>query len=104
MACFNAYSGYYIHGRSAHGVADTNLKVLNENLKKEQADVAPKRGLEGGDYQGFEMIMSQHFRDTFNKIYNLISNIQRRRLPALRLGTSAALIKVALVETRLRLQ
>lgn len=27
--------GYYIHGRSVHGHADTNMEEMNNNLKRE---------------------------------------------------------------------
>ena len=31
--------GYYIHGKSVHGHADTNMRQLNANFKKEQVSV-----------------------------------------------------------------
>ena len=31
--------GYYIHGKSVHGNADTDMRRLNANLKKEQVCV-----------------------------------------------------------------
>jgi meckelin len=70
--------GYYIHGRSAHGVADTGLKRLNENLRREESDIVPGRGLDD-EGQGFELILSQKFRDTFNKIYSLVIDTPRRK-------------------------
>ena len=32
----NSVFGYYIHGRSPHGRADTGMKEMHENLKREQ--------------------------------------------------------------------
>ena len=32
----NAQFGYYIHGRSVHGRADTGMKEMHENLKREE--------------------------------------------------------------------
>ena len=30
--------GYYIHGRSVHGHADTNMREMNYNLHKEEVN------------------------------------------------------------------
>lgn len=70
--------GYYVHGKSSHGQSDTGLNRLNDNLQREESDVVPRRGLEGTDQQGFEIIISQNFRDTFNKIYSLVAMVQPR--------------------------
>ena len=31
--------GYYIHGRSVHGHADTNMEEMNMNLKREAVGI-----------------------------------------------------------------
>lgn len=36
--------GYYIHGRSVHGHADTNMREMNANLLKEQVRVEEEEG------------------------------------------------------------
>ena len=32
----NSQFGYYIHGRSVHGRADTDMKEMHENLRREE--------------------------------------------------------------------
>ncbi len=41
----NAQYGYYIHGRSPNGVADTNIKQMKISLQKEENDLVAGRGL-----------------------------------------------------------
>ena len=38
--------GYYIHGRSPHGFADTSMYQMIQSLSREQFNLVAKRGLE----------------------------------------------------------
>lgn len=38
----NARFGYYIHGRSVHGRADTDMREMHENLKREEVGLFAK--------------------------------------------------------------
>ncbi len=44
----NGNFGYYIHGRSAHGFADTDMATLLEQLQREADDFSAHRGLTPG--------------------------------------------------------
>ena len=37
MVLANRHFGYYIHGRSVHGRADTDMMDMNQMLKREEA-------------------------------------------------------------------
>ncbi|XP_059473104.1 meckelin [Neocloeon triangulifer] len=55
--------GYYLHGRSAHGSADTDMQTLGEQLKREQEDLCAHRGLVPGcEQQTFEMAVPPKMR------------------------------------------
>ncbi|KAI8826206.1 Meckelin [Fimicolochytrium jonesii] len=64
--------GYYIHGKSVHQCADTSVAELNGFLRKEQADLVPRRGLQGSDQQCFEVLAQKEFRAAFNKVYRAV--------------------------------
>ncbi|KAJ1556199.1 Meckelin, partial [Cladochytrium tenue] len=66
--------GYYIHGRSVHTTADTDIGSLNENLQREGNDLVPARGLQDTDQQSFEVFVTQSFKSAYDKIYSLIHN------------------------------
>ncbi|KAJ3057841.1 Meckelin, partial [Quaeritorhiza haematococci] len=72
--------GYYIHGRSCHPSADTDMAELNGNLKREESDMVPRRGLNDTDQQSFEIFVAKNFRETYDKIYRLIIGEEQRRL------------------------
>ena len=61
--------GYYIHGRSVHASADTDMEELNECLMKEASDLVPRRGLLDTTQQSFEVFITKTFREVFDKIY-----------------------------------
>ncbi|XP_023287645.1 meckelin [Orussus abietinus] len=66
------YYGFYIHGRSVHGFADTDLATLINNLKKEEQNLCAHRGLiPGTTEQTFIMSVSRTFREFYNKILNM---------------------------------
>ncbi|KAJ3122034.1 Meckelin [Nowakowskiella sp. JEL0407] len=79
--------GYYIHGRSVHGSADTDMQEMNANLKKEENDLVPKRGLNDSDQQSFELVVSQGFKNLYRKVYQVVVSQENNKLskPALRL-------------------
>ncbi|XP_065347535.1 meckelin [Cloeon dipterum] len=55
--------GFYLHGRSAHGSADTDMQSLGEQLKREQEDMCAHRGLVPGcEQQTFEMALPPKMR------------------------------------------
>eukprot|EP00761_Pharyngomonas_kirbyi_P014873 gb/GECH01014904.1/.p1 GENE.gb/GECH01014904.1/~~gb/GECH01014904.1/.p1 ORF type:complete len:488 (+),score=94.91 gb/GECH01014904.1/:1-1464(+) len=62
------YFGYYIHGQSVHSYADTGMHEFNENLKREQQDQRPLRGLlPQSTIQIFDIYVMQSFRQQFNE-------------------------------------
>ncbi|KAI8924515.1 Meckelin [Entophlyctis helioformis] len=61
--------GYYIHGRSVHAVADTNMEELNGFLRKEANDMVPRRGLQDTHQQSFEVFVTLKTRATLDKLY-----------------------------------
>ncbi|KAJ3177953.1 Meckelin [Gaertneriomyces sp. JEL0708] len=64
--------GYYVHGRSVHGIADTNLAELNEYLKREEMDLVPKRGLGGTDDQIFEVYLQTPMKEALGKVWSAV--------------------------------
>lgn len=61
--------GYYIHGRSVHGFADSDLRTFYEQLKREEEDLCAHRGLEpSSDCQTFQVISCYNFRDEYKRI------------------------------------
>ncbi|OAF71066.1 Meckelin [Intoshia linei] len=67
--------GYYIHGRSIHGYADTGMKQMYENMDREEKDLCGKRGLQpNSDQQTFSMLLAQNIRTHYdNIIYPILS-------------------------------
>lgn len=59
--------GYYIHGRSVHTTADTNMEELNDFLRSEANDVVPRRGLGDSNQQAFEVFVTLEWRKLFDK-------------------------------------
>ncbi|KAJ3164138.1 Meckelin [Geranomyces variabilis] len=64
--------GYYVHGQSIHPCADTNVGELNAYLRREKADLVPRRGLNDTDQQCFEMYAQKEMRAAFNKVYGIV--------------------------------
>ncbi|XP_061852020.1 meckelin isoform X2 [Colius striatus] len=82
-SCF----GYYIHGRSVHGHADTNMEEMNMNLKREAENLCSQRGLlPNTDGQTFQISISRKMRLHYDRIHETLT---RKRGPA-RLLDSAA--------------
>ncbi|KAJ3024018.1 Meckelin [Thoreauomyces humboldtii] len=64
--------GYYIHGQSIHPCADTNIGELNAYLRREKADLVPRRGLHNTDEQCFEVYAQREMRSAFNTVYGVV--------------------------------
>ena len=60
--------GYYIHGRSVHGMADTDLRTLTQFFSKEEEDIVGNRGLDGSLNQVFEISLTFDLRHEYEKI------------------------------------
>lgn len=72
--------GYYIHGRSANGRADVNMKEMNELLKREEDDLCSKRGLlPNTDQQTFEMTLPIAMFDHYHRIRAASESYQQTR-------------------------
>ena len=69
ISLWNNRYGYYIHGRSVHGHADTNMLQMNEQLKREEDDLCGKRGLEpNSELQTFEIEVPAKFRQQYDNV------------------------------------
>lgn len=69
--------GHYIHGRSANGRSDVNMKEMNELLKREEDDLCSKRGLlPNTDQQTFEMALPSAIYDHYSRLRNMLTGYQ----------------------------
>jgi hypothetical protein len=60
--------GYYLHGRSVHEHADTDMLQVNRNLKREEDGLCAKRGLlKDSDTQSFEIFISREIRERYDR-------------------------------------
>jgi meckelin len=61
--------GYYIHGRSPHGNADSSMQQMAQALLKEQNGMTTKRGLEeGSDHQTFSISITNKLSKQYSKV------------------------------------
>ena len=61
--------GYYIHGKSPHGSADTDMAGLLGQLQREADDLCGHRGLQAGsDHQTFCMTLPYKLRAYYDKV------------------------------------
>uniref|UniRef100_A0A2K6DKN6 Transmembrane protein 67 n=1 Tax=Macaca nemestrina TaxID=9545 RepID=A0A2K6DKN6_MACNE len=68
--------GYYIHGRSVHGHADTNMEEMNMNLKREAENLCSQRGLvPNTDGQTFEIAISNQMRQHYDRIHETLIRV-----------------------------
>ncbi|XP_056235697.1 meckelin isoform X1 [Seriola aureovittata] len=66
--------GYYIHGRSVHGHADTNMEEMNNNLKREAESLCGQRGLlPNTDVQTFQVSLTNRLRSQYDRIREPLS-------------------------------
>eukprot|EP00051_Salpingoeca_urceolata_P013872 m.175519 g.175519 ORF g.175519 m.175519 type:complete len:968 (+) comp17921_c0_seq7:1121-4024(+) len=72
------YYGHYIHGRSIHGTAETNVLEMRAQLQKEEQGMATQRGLlPQTDDQTFEMHIPMALRQQWNNVFfSLLSEEQ----------------------------
>ncbi|XP_077023319.1 meckelin isoform X2 [Tamandua tetradactyla] len=84
----NKCFGYYIHGRSVHGHADTNMEEMNMNLKREAENLCSQRGLvPNTDGQTFQIAISSQMRQHYDRIHETLT---RKNGPARLLSSSAS--------------
>jgi meckelin len=68
--------GYYIHGRSPHGNADTNLQGMTMALVHEQEDMTAKRGLEpSSNHQVFSISVFSKLTVQYGKVMQPIRDV-----------------------------
>lgn len=83
--------GYYIHGRSVHGHADTNMEDMNMNLKREAENLCSQRGLvPNTDGQTFQIAVSSQMRQHYDRIHETLT---RRNGPARLLSSSGSTLE-----------
>ncbi|KAI1718517.1 meckelin (Transmembrane protein 67) domain-containing protein [Ditylenchus destructor] len=69
LAMSHPLRGYYIHGRSVHGLADTNMFEMNTFLQREKENLCGLRGLESAsELQTFIVHMPRGFRDRLDQL------------------------------------
>ncbi|XP_011696383.1 PREDICTED: meckelin [Wasmannia auropunctata] len=69
------YYGFYIHGRSVHGFADTDLPTLINDLRKEEDDLCAHRGLVPGTIdQTFILSLTESFRSLYDELMRQKNN------------------------------
>ncbi len=61
--------GYYIHGRSPHGLTDVNMKQVIMNLHREENQMIGTRGLQNNSS---EQIFIMKINKSFKKQYELL--------------------------------
>ena len=77
----NNQYGYYIHGRSPHGVSDVNMKEMMMQLARESDQLIGRRGLEANsDDQTFIVKVSRAFRLQFDVLLNNYRVSRRDRI------------------------
>ncbi|KAJ4448147.1 hypothetical protein ANN_10160, partial [Periplaneta americana] len=80
--------GFYIHGRSAHGFADTDMQTMLGQLQREEEDLCGHRGLlPGSDQQTFQMAIPLQLRSYYRKVMAPINSVM---LPTKRLSMAGA--------------
>jgi meckelin len=68
------HHGYYIHGRSPHGITDVNLKDMIMNLERESRMLSGTRGLEANSTeQIFIMKINRSFRIQYDLSFRKFS-------------------------------
>ncbi|CEF59406.1 Meckelin [Strongyloides ratti] len=73
LSLTHSLHGYYIHGQSPHGYADTNMQEINKFLQLEKNNQCGFRGLENGsDLQTYIITMPKIFREKFLKIQGIL--------------------------------
>uniref|UniRef100_A0A8D8X0C7 Meckelin n=1 Tax=Cacopsylla melanoneura TaxID=428564 RepID=A0A8D8X0C7_9HEMI len=69
--------GFYIHGRSAHGFADTDMESMATQMLREEEDLVGHRGLlPGTEQQTFEMSVPRQLRSYYKRVMAPLSMSQ----------------------------
>ncbi|XP_051262375.1 meckelin isoform X2 [Dicentrarchus labrax] len=70
--------GYYIHGRSVHGHADTNMEEMNNNLKRESESLCGQRGLlPNTEIQTFQVSLTNRLRSQYERIREPLNRFEQ---------------------------
>ncbi|XP_067936702.1 meckelin-like [Watersipora subatra] len=70
----NGLFGYYIHGRSPHGIADTGMKEMFRQLKRETENLCAHRGLvPNTDAQTFRMALPIVLRYKYDEVFRQLN-------------------------------
>ena len=79
--------GYYIHGRSPHGNADTSMQNMAEFIAKEEDGITANRGLEqNSDQQTFSILISNKLSKQYGKVILPLHQRKSKRIS----GTSSS--------------
>ncbi|VDO42659.1 unnamed protein product [Onchocerca flexuosa] len=71
--------GYYIHGRSVHDRADTDMIKMNQYLHRERENLCGTRGLEAGSgLQTYIINLPKVFREQFDAALSMSGNGKER--------------------------
>ncbi|CAF1048612.1 unnamed protein product [Rotaria sordida] len=74
------YHGYYIHGRSPHGMTDVNMKEILRNLYREENRMSGTRGLQNNsDEQIFIVKINRQFRRKYASLFQNYYNFNGPR-------------------------
>lgn len=74
----HAQYGYYIHGKSPNGNADTNMKHMVLGFEKEEQDLVSKRGLLPDRHnQVFSMSITTKLRNQYSKVMQPLYEVIR---------------------------
>uniref|UniRef100_A0A3Q3ECH4 Transmembrane protein 67 n=1 Tax=Labrus bergylta TaxID=56723 RepID=A0A3Q3ECH4_9LABR len=85
--------GYYIHGRSVHGHADTNMEEMNNNLRREHESLCSQRGLlPNSELQTFQVSITNRLRVQYDRIREPFSREAHSFSDVLYYGNEATLL------------
>lgn len=71
--------GYYIHGRSAHGNADSDLRTIYEQLHREEENLCSQRGLlPNSDHQTFQMALPLKLRVYYDTVMSVVTQTSQQ--------------------------
>ena len=73
----HAQFGYYIHGRSPHGNADTSMQHMARAFMKEQNDITARRGLgQNSEQQAFSISVSRDLTKQYRKVMDPLLDVR----------------------------
>jgi meckelin len=78
LAFTHPLRAYYIHGRSIHGMADTDMLEMNMFLQREKENLCGLRGLESNsELQTFIVCLPKSFREKLDELTSAMRNAAR---------------------------